>query len=171
MSCAANSTSIQTINHDYPISLFSFILSPDSTNFNDIINVYVNVGVIDSVATQIEIGTAVIPINSIPVSNVPIGFEILIDDVCIGEVIDKDTVANTLTFGTGVSQVFPIGNLIKLRNRITKNFIIGDWGNIPFGLSKIGASYIPKEYFTTIEYTNLSATDNKQFIYYAEYAY
>ena len=171
MTCPANSVTEQTIDHAYPISLFAFFLCPDTSNINDIVNVYVNIGTIDTVATQIEIGTTIVPIVSIPVSNIPIGFEILIDNVSIGEVIDKDIAANTITFGTGTAQVFTVGNLIKLRNRITKNFTIGDFGNIPFGLSKIGASHIPKEYFTTIEYTNLSPTENKQFIYYAEYCY
>jgi hypothetical protein len=171
MSCLKNSKSTSEVSHPYPVSVYAFYISPISDNIGDILNIYINLGTIDTVTEQLEIGTVSFVINSIPVSNLPIGFEITIDSIPVGEIISKDLLTNTITLSTPITEVFEVGKLIKLRNVITKNFPIGWSKKYAFGLSKIGASHIPLGYTTTVEYTNKSLTNDKELIFYSEYSY
>lgn len=171
MTCAANTDTNQVTDLEYPISALAFYISPDETNYNDTVNVYVEVGDIGVVTSAIVTGTNLIPITTPVFNNIPMGFEILIDNILIGEVIGKDNINYTLTMTANIAQDFATNAVISLRNRMVKNFTIGKAPLYALGLSKIGSSYVSKDYFIMVEYTNKSLVLAKEFIYYTEYTY
>jgi hypothetical protein len=169
--CPMNSTSSQIVDLEYPVSILAFYISPESSNFNDNIDIYIEIGDIGVLTSEVNSGSSIIPLNTPNIDNLPIGFEILIDNIVIGEIIGKNSVNSALTLNKNTMQVFPVNSTVSLRNRMVKNFTIGKHTMYPLGLSKIGSSYISPSYFIMVEYTNKSLTENRQLIYHVEYTY
>lgn len=171
INCPANSISQQDTGLKQAVSILAFYISPSPNNFKDVLDVYINLGTIGILAEPIVSGSITLKIATPVFSNIPLGFEILVGGVCVGEVLYKNTETQTLTMDAVISQNFAANSPIGLRNRMMKNFIIGLSPRYDLGISVIGGSYMSPNYSVTAVYTNKSPTENKELIYHIEYLY
>lgn len=168
-SCPANTTTIKQRNLNYPVGGLAFYINASENNYGDVLNVYISLGVIGVLTTNVLQGETVLPISTPIFDKIPIGFQILINGNVIGEVIGKGN--GTLDMDFPFSQNYAAGSMVSLRAETLKNFTIGRNTQYQFGATKIGASYIPKEYSMIVAYTNKSTSIDKEFNYHTEYLY
>jgi hypothetical protein len=171
MDCPANTISVDTTNLKRPSATLAFYLSPSPDNFKDVIDVYVNLGIIGVLSSNVTTGTSVLPVSTPIFSNIPNGFEIFIGSISFGEILSKNSTAQSLSMEIASTQNFATGSPVTLRNRMMKNFVIGRASLYEFGISTIGASYMSEAYTVSTTYTNKSLTENKELIYHIEYLY
>jgi hypothetical protein len=169
--CPANTVSHQDTGLKQAVSILAFFISPSPNNFKDVVDIYINLGTIGILVEPIVSGSTTLKIATPIFSNIPLGFEILVNGTPIGEVLFKNNETQTLTMDTIISQDFPANSTIILRNRMMKNFIIGLSPRYDLGISIIGGSYMSPNYNVTVVYTNKSLTEDKELIYHIEYLY
>jgi len=160
-----------------PISIFAISFATKDIHEGDSINVIIapetTVGLLNS---DVNIGETVLPVTDTVVNNVMLGYNITIDDGVnsekLGEVIDIDTVNNTITVENATTNnylaVTPTN--INICVCMMKNYTIGPAWNYSIGESKIGGSYIDKGTIVRVKYTN-NSTDTKKLIVQIEYTY
>lgn len=171
LSCPANSVSSQDTGLKYAVSILAFYISPSENNFKDVLDIYINLGTIGITTSSITQGSTSVSIGTPIFNNIPIGFEILVNGICIGEVLSKNSSTQSLTMDGIITQNFAANLPVVLRNRMMKNFIIGQAKRYEFGLSTIGGSHMTPNYSVSAVYTNKSLTENKELIYHIEYLY
>jgi hypothetical protein len=171
INCPANSVSSQDTGLKQAVSILAFYVSPSPNNFKDVLDIYINLGTIGIITEPVVSGTSTVKLGTPIFSNIPLGFEILINGVPIGEVLYKNAATQTITMDGIISQNFAANSPVVLRNRMMKNFIIGLAPKYEFGISVIGGSYMSPNYSVTAVYTNKSLSENKELIYHIEYLY
>lgn len=171
LTCPANSKSSQDTGLKHAVSILAFYVSPSPNNYKDVLDIYINLGTIGILTSPITAGSSTVQIGTPVFANIPIGFEILVNGVCIGEVLSKNETTQTLTMDSPISQNFAANLPVVLRNRMMKNFIIGMAPKYEFGISTIGGSYMSPNYSVSAVYTNKSLTEDRELIYHIEYLY
>ena len=171
MQCPANTTSVDLTILKRPSSTLAFYISPSPNNFKDVIDVYVNLGIVGVLSANVTTGSSVLSVSTPVFSNIPVGFEIFLGSVSFGEILSRNSETQSFTMEFSASQNFAAGSPITLRNRMMKNFIIGRSELYEFGISTIGGSYMSEAYTVSTQYTNKSLTEDKELIYHIEYLY
>lgn len=118
-----------------------------------------------------------ISVSQTVVDNTMKGYYIKLDDLTnndnVERIIDIDTTNNYIYVETNLTNSYSVATPTYIKQSIyfMKDYDIGHPWEHEIGASKIGGSYVPPNMEVTIEYTNLSTTDDKLFIGRVEYLY
>jgi hypothetical protein len=167
-----NEDYIYTVKWKIPVRVLAVYFSCKEDNIGDIINNIVSPGMTIGILTNnVNIGDTIIPIISQVFDKLEIGFEILINNDFIGEIIDIDQLNKTITIGEELQNNYIIGSLIKVQVRPIKNLTINSTNRYSIGLSKIGGALILENTLVNVVYSNKSLLNSKDFTFELEYLY
>lgn len=169
--CLPNVLTKHSHTNNYDISFYAFYLVAGDENYKDVINVMINIGPISVLTVELASGSTVFQVDPLVAATLPVGFEIHINNVFIGEILSVDATTGDVTLDTSTTEIYPIGAVVELKNRMVKNFVIGAAKQYSFGLSRIGGSFFKSTYILELEYLNKSLTDTKTLIFYGEYSF
>lgn len=168
---------VTTVNHSWkiPVSIFSISFVTKDEHEGDKFDIVVAPETIVGLLTDnIAIGVDVIPVDATVMANVCVGYTLIIDNTInvdnLGEIIEIDTVNNTVTTENTTSFAFLTGSVIKTHTRIVKDYTIGPSWEYIIGESKIGGSYISSNRVIQLNYTNKTNVAKNLYIQ-IEYTY
>lgn len=171
----ANSTGSNNMTWPYNISPLVIKFNTDSSNKNDIINMYVAPNTTIGVITDnLDISSTLLHVNSTVIKNINIGYLVYITNGVtldsLGEVLSVDYTNNTITVSVANTNSYLAGSYVQMTVNVIKNYVINNPGSYAIGESKVGASYIPKNRIVNVQYTN-NSSEEKTFTWYYEYLY
>jgi len=166
-------SAIQTFDISWPyrVSMLTITILSGDDNGDDILNTYIAPNTVIGIITQnISENDTIINVNQTVVDNINLGYRVYINNIFIGECINIDKTALTITIDTPSIINAVIGNYCTITINNIKNFLLKKNATYELGRKTIGGSSIPANTIVRINYENKSQTTKELYVQW-EYLY
>ena len=161
---------------DNPISVLDMQFTPTDENYKDAIKLSIippntgyGEGVIGVLAATAPTGASGIHVGQTIIENVKIADNLSlrqgVTDHDLGNVISIDAENGIIYCKNPVLEEFNVASptFVKFERRVLERFLIGPPQRYPLGDSKIGGSYIPKDYIVRVTYVNNGGAEKEMY--------
>lgn len=170
--CAPNTDTVKNISFSYPISVLTTYAPTEDQHRGDSLTVTVvpQNPIIGVTVSNLNPGESNIYVSTTVLNYLAPGFQCLIGNENMGEVLRVNTDTNMITTQYPINNTYVYPSYVKMNIIITKNvnFIIPMVHTV--GAGKIGASYLPANTVFKAVYTN-NSSNQKDFVVHIEYLY